>query len=102
MGTDGPTDRLTDGPTDGPTNAVSYGGATSRLKTIKVHQYGYPMTGQVSWHGTGSDGYGSGRNGLGRDGPGRVRWGLFGQGWVGDGTGWAAMARVAMGGEGTG
>jgi hypothetical protein len=35
MGTYGPTDRPTDQRTNGPTNAVSYRGATSRLK-IKV------------------------------------------------------------------
>jgi hypothetical protein len=44
-------------------------------KTIKVHHYGYPMKGQVTWHGTGrGDGScwdGSVSDGLGSIGSGR-------------------------------
>jgi hypothetical protein len=39
-------------------------------KTIKFHQYGYPMKDQVTWHGRGRAGTGQARTG--RAGTGRV------------------------------
>jgi hypothetical protein len=45
------------------------------VKTIKIHQYGYPMKGQVTWHEL--DWVWTGRAGMGR-----VRWGWVSQGRV--------------------
>jgi hypothetical protein len=67
-------------------------------KRIKVHQYGYPMKGQVTWHETGRVWRGRvvpGGDGLVRDGSG-------GDGSGGDGSGSVGLGDDGSGGDGSG
>jgi hypothetical protein len=69
-------------------------------KTIKVHQYGYPMKGQVTWHVTGWAGS-RGQVGQGQVGTDRLSRSETAQVGMGQAVmGWAAKGRPAMSRQG--